>query len=631
MLTDIDRILKSHWGYDNFRELQREIIMSVLDGHDTMGLLPTGGGKSITFQVPAMALPGVTIVVTPLIALMKDQVDNLLARGIRAYGIHSGLSRSEARLALDKCRLGKAKILYVSPERLQNERFVQEVSQWNVSLLVVDEAHCISQWGYDFRPSYLQLRKLRCIFPDVPVLALTASATPRVVEDIMQQLQFRPGYNKYAKSFARPNISYIVRHDDYKERTLLKVLLNTVGSAIVYVRSRKRCREIADLLLSQGISAQFYHAGLDTADKNERQSQWKDEQVRVMVATNAFGMGIDKPDVRVVVHMDIPSSLEEYYQEAGRAGRDGLPSYAVMIAAKADKGLLTRRINDTFPPRDYILKVYEQAGNFLGVAVGAGFEQVYEFNFPLFCQRFGFRPVNADAALRILTRAQYVEYIDEVQSRSRVMILARKSELYALVLDDVTNRVFSELQRQYTGLFADYVYIEETALALRASVSERQVYDSMLRLSRLKVISYVPKKSTPYLVYTTSREEPKYLRLPKAVYEDRREDMAQRVDCIRNYAFDASDCRVARMLKYFGENDAKPCGCCDVCRARRRIAEPKRDYSLADQLRYLCSHPGGCTLQHAVHTIGGDASEVIDMVRKMCDEGLLRIDGDRIF
>lgn len=630
MPVDIGQILKSYWGYDSFRELQREIIESVIDGHDTMGLLPTGGGKSITFQVPAMALPGLTLVVTPLIALMKDQVDNLLARGIRAYGLHSGMSRGETRLAIDKCRLGKARILYVSPERLQNERFLQELGQWRVSLLVVDEAHCISQWGYDFRPSYLQLKKLRAMFPDVPVLALTASATPRVVADIMEQLEFRPGYRKYSKSFARPNISYIVRCDDYKERTLLKVLAGTSGSAIVYVRSRKRCREIAQLLTSQGISALYYHAGLDIEDKNERQSQWKSEQARVMVATNAFGMGIDKPDVRVVVHMDIPSSLEEYYQEAGRAGRDGKPSFAVLIAAKSDRALLSRRISDTFPPREYILKVYEQAGNFLGVSLGSGYQQVYEFKFPLFCERFGLRPVNADAALRILTRAQYVEYIEEVQSRSRVMIVAHKAEFYALDLDDVTGRVFSELQRQYTGLFADYVHIEETALALRAGVTEQQVYESLLRLSRMRVVSYVPKKSTPYLVYTTSREEPKYLRLPRAVYEDRKADMTERIERMKDYVFNSCDCRVARMLKYFGETDARPCGTCDVCRSARSHWGESQARGVEDTLKYLGSHPGGFTLQEAIRTIGGDSAHVVDAVRRMLDEGTLHMSDGRI-
>ncbi len=630
MPIDIDHILKTHWGYDSFRELQREIIESVLDGHDTLGLLPTGGGKSITFQVPALALPGLTIVVSPLIALMKDQVDNLLQRGIRAYGIHSGLTRGETRLAMDKCRLGKAKILYVSPERLQNERFLEELERWDVSLLVVDEAHCISQWGYDFRPAYLKLKKLRAMFPDAPVLALTASATPRVADDIMQQLQFRQGCNKFAKSFSRPNISYIVRYDDYKERTLLKVLANTSGSAIVYVRSRRRCREIADMLSAHGIPAQYYHAGLAIEDKNERQSQWKDEHVRVMVATNAFGMGIDKPDVRVVAHMDIPSSLEEYYQEAGRAGRDGKPSYAVMIVSKADKGMLTRRISDTFPPRDYIMKVYEQAGNFLSVSLGAGYQQVYEFNFPEFCHKFGLRPVNADAALRILTRAQYVEYIDEVQSHSRVMILASKSEFYTLALDDATNRVFSELQRLYTGLFADYVHIEESAIALRAGVSEEQVYVSMLKLSQQKVVSYVPKKATPYLIYTTSREEPKYLRLPKAVYEDRKRDMEERIESVRSYAFDSTDCRVRRMLQYFGEIAAGPCGCCDVCRSQRKPSNTAGFADIYATLRYVCSHPGGCTLQQAVASVGAERARVVEAVRRLLDDGELVMNNDRL-
>ena len=569
--------LKKYWGYDDFRPLQEDIITSVLDGCDTLGLLPTGGGKSITFQVPAMMLPGLTIVVTPLISLMKDQVDNLLRRGIRACALHSGLSVAETRLAYDRCALGKAKILYVSPERLQARTFIDRVRTFDVRLIVVDEAHCISQWGYDFRPSYLNISSLRTIFPDAPLLALTASATPEVADDIICRLGFRKGYRRFAKSFDRDNLSYIVRYDDYKERTLLKALSSTTGTAIVYVRSRRRCAELAAVLEASGISASYYHAGLDVNEKEERQNAWKNDEVRVMVATNAFGMGIDKPDVRMVVHYDLPSSLEEYYQEAGRAGRDGLPSYALTIVAKSDKATLTRRLNDSFPEKDFIRRVYELAGNFLEVAVGSGFDQVYDFDFNKFCTVYSLPPTLTYSALKILTQAGYIEFVDEVQTRSRVMITARKDELYGLELDDVTDEVFSALQREYTGLFADYVYISEGMIARRAGVSEQQVYESMLRLSRAHALSYVPKKSTPYIYYTTSREEPRYVLLPDDVYARRRDRMKARIDAVKQFAFDSTQCRSVTILRYFGEKEADDCGRCDVCRSRKAAPRPAAD------------------------------------------------------
>ncbi len=623
--------MRRTWGYSDFRPLQRDIIESVLEGHDTLGLLPTGGGKSITFQVPALALEGLTLVVTPLISLMKDQVDNLRKIGVRAYCLHSGLSRSESRLAMDRCRLGKVKLLYVSPEKLQSETFLEELRTWKISLIVVDEAHCISQWGYDFRPSYLKLQGLRKLFPDAPVLALTASATPEVASDIMKQLRFRPGCRQFAKSFHRDNLSYIVRYDDYKERTLVRVLQGVPGTAIVYVRSRRRCREIAEALTKQGISAAFYHAGLAPEEKEERQNAWKNDRVRVMVATNAFGMGIDKADVRAVVHMDLPASLEEYYQEAGRAGRDGKPAFAVVIAANIDKSMLSRRLSDSFPPKDYIAHVYEMAGNFLDVAVGSGYEQVYEFNFPLFCQRFHLQPVMTDSALKLLTRAGYIDYIDELHSRSRIMIIAQKTELYGLELDDATDRVFCELQRMYTGLFSDYTYIRETAVALQSEVTEEQVYQSLLLLARMHVVSYVPKKDTPYLIYTTSREEPKYLQLPRAVYEDRRDRMATRIEAMRQFVFDQDGCRVQRMLSYFGEKDAKECGKCDWCRAQKqRLQTNKEENLLRDSLLSLASRPGGCSISEALAAGIGTRGQVIEAIRLLADEGEITLNNQRL-
>ncbi len=580
-------ILQRVWGYASFRPLQLDIIQSVLDGHDTLGLLPTGGGKSLTFQVPALALDGITLVVTPLISLMKDQVDNLLARGVRAYCLHSGLSLAETNLVLTRCRLGKTKVLYVSPEKLQSDGFIADLRTWNICLIVVDEAHCISQWGYDFRPAYLKIKVLREIFPTVPILALTASATPEVAVDIKKQLRFHSDANQFAKSFARENLNYIVRYDEFKERTLLRVLSSTAGSAIVYVRSRKKCREIADYLSVQGFSAAFYHAGLDPDDKEEKQNAWKSGRVRVMIATNAFGMGIDKPDVRSVIHVDLPSSLEEYYQEAGRAGRDGLPAYAVVIASNQDKGMLSRRLSDAFPPKDFIARVYEMAGNFLDVAVGGGYDQVFEFNFLRFCTVFKLPPAMADSALRLLTQAGYLDYIDEIHSHSRIMIVAQKKEFYSLQLDAVTDKVFCALQRMYTGLFSDYTYIRESAIALQAGVSEEQVYQALLALSRMQIVSYVPKKATPYMHYPTSREEPRYLIIPKAVYEDRLQRMKNRVEAMKSFVFGQDSCRAQRLLAYFGEKDAKPCGLCDYCRGQKHHKGLSREEQIEEKRKQI--------------------------------------------
>ncbi|WP_304969440.1 ATP-dependent DNA helicase RecQ [uncultured Muribaculum sp.] len=621
----IHDILKRYWGYDSFRPRQEEIIMSVLDGRDTLGLLPTGGGKSLTFQVPAMVFEGITVVVTPLISLMKDQVDNLRAAGIRAVCLHSGLSRAEHRLALDRCRLGKAKLMYVSPEKLQSATFIDQLRSMDVSFLVVDEAHCISQWGYDFRPSYLKISLIRELFPDIPVLALTASATPVVVDDIMDKLGFKER-NVYARSFSRDNLSYIVRNDFDKERRLISVLTNTAGSAIVYVRSRRRTREIADMLVRNGISADYYHAGLDATEKNEKQNSWKTDGVRVMVATNAFGMGIDKPDVRTVVHYDIPSSLEEYYQEAGRAGRDGKESFAVLLVSRADKGRLTRMLSEMFPPKDFIRRVYELAGNFVNVAVGDGYNSVYEFNFALFLKTYDLPPLATRSAMRLLTQAQYFEFVEEVTMQSRVMITANKSELYSVKLDEAGERVFNMLLRSYTGLFADFVYINESVIARRADVDEQKVYETMLQLSRMHILQYVPRKSTPYLYYTTSRELPKYIDMPRSVYEEQYKRLKERIEAMKRFSFGDDDCRVNVMLRYFGEKPEEPCGKCDVCRTRKRNRLTKGDrQSIRDSIIYMVGNAPR-TLDYIVAESRYSEEDVIEAVRSLLSSHILSID-----
>lgn len=625
-------ILKRYWGYDAFRPLQREIIDSVLEGRDTLGLLPTGGGKSITFQVPAMLLPGLTVVVTPLISLMKDQVDNLRERDIKAVYFHSGLSRRETQLGLTRCRLGKIKLVYISPERLQNEAFIAELRAMTVSLIVVDEAHCISQWGYDFRPSYLKVADMREIVgEEVPILALTASATPEVTADIMRSLRFREGSRMFARSFTRENLSYIIRYADFKEDTLLRVLRATSGCAIVYVRSRRRCREIAQTLVREGISADYYHAGLDPEEKDRRQSAWKNDEVRVMVATNAFGMGIDKPDVRTVIHCDLPSSLEEYYQEAGRAGRDGRESFAVVIALPRDKATLSRRLSDSFPEKDFIRRVYELTGNFLDVAVGSGYGMLYEFNLENFCRTYSLPPVMTASALRLLTRAGYLEYIDETTSRSRLMVIMKKEELYELELTPEAEDVFQCVLRTYTGLFADYVNISELTIARSTMLSTEAVYQALLYLGRIHAIHYIPMRTTPYIYYTTSRELPKHVIMPVEVYEQQRERMRLRLEAMKSFVFDSTECRVRGMLRYFGEADAPECGKCDVCRSKKAAstaAETRR--TISESIIYQASHPGGADIASVLANTTGRREEIIGEIRRLADAGRIAIAGDKI-
>lgn len=624
---EILSVLKRYWGYDSFRPAQMEIIRSVLDGKDTIGLLPTGGGKSITFQVPAMLGSGLTLVVTPLISLMKDQVDNLRSRDICAVYLHSGLTRREAELAYDRCRLGKARLLYVSPEKLQSASFVDDLRRLNVRMVVVDEAHCISQWGYDFRPSYLKITSLRTHFPSAVFLALTASATPEVIADIADKLEMK-NPDVHRLSFTRRNISYIVRYSDVKEDKVVDILSKTSGTAIVYVRSRVRSRRLAELLVRHGISAEFYHAGLQPQEKEERQNRWKSGETRVIVATNAFGMGIDKPDVRTVIHHDIPSSLEEYYQEAGRAGRDGKPAFAVLVANNADKALLSRRLTDAFPPKDTLRRIYELVGNFLDIAVGEGYGSMCEFNLDLFCTRFKFEPTVVVSSLRLLTQAGYVDFNEELTTRSRVMMIMNRRELYDLNLDVEPDRVLQYLLRTTTGIFADYENIGESTIASNLGYTERTVYEALLLLNRKHVLHYIPRRTSPYVYYTTSRELPSDLRFPISVYEERRRKMEERITAMKRFAFDMTECRVNTMLRYFGEDPQEPCGQCDVCRAKNRRAVKAE--SLRDSVVYLASQPEGKSVNYIVEQLGVRSNDVIAQIRALADEGVVIIDGDNV-
>ena len=565
MTDDYRKILKDYWGYDNFRGIQEDIIRSIGSGRDTLGLMPTGGGKSITFQVPAMAKDGLCIVITPLIALMKDQVRNLRDRGIKAIAIYSGMTREEIIIALENCIFGNYKFLYISPERLDTEIFRIKLRSMKVSLITVDESHCISQWGYDFRPAYLKISEIRNLLPGVPVLALTATATPEVVKDIQQRLAFKEE-NVFRMSFERKNLAYIVRRTESKQEELLHILKHVDGSAIVYAHNRKRTKEYAQLLNENGITATFYHAGLSNETKDQRQKSWVKGETRVMVATNAFGMGIDKPDVRLVVHVDIPDSPEAYFQEAGRGGRDGKKAYAVLLYARSDKATLKKRITDTFPEKDYIRTVYEHLNYYYQMAMGDGLGCTREFNIDEFCRNFKHFPIQVDSALKILTRAGYLEYTDEQDNNSRLMFTLTKEELYRIhETSPETEKLINIILRSYTGVFTEYAYINEGTLSLRTGMTRQQVYDTLISLTRRRILHYIPGKKTPYIIYTRERQEADRLIFTKEVYEDRKESFIRRIEAMTEYAETEDKCRSRMLLLYFGEKNEHNCGQCDVC------------------------------------------------------------------
>ena len=559
-------ILKQYWNYDNFRGIQEEIIESIGKGHDTLGLMPTGGGKSITFQVPALAQPGLCLVITPLIALMKDQVRNLRDRGIKALADYSGMTREEIVVALENCIFGDYKFLYISPERLDTDIFRAKLRNMKINMITVDESHCISQWGYDFRPAYLKISEIRELLPTVPVLALTATATPEVVKDIQTKLGFREDSRIFRMSFERKNLAYIVRNTESKQEELLHILNSVSGSAIVYTRNRKRTREVAELLVNNEITATFYHAGLNNDVKDQRQKSWLSGESRVMVATNAFGMGIDKPDVRLVIHVDLPDSPEAYFQEAGRAGRDGQKAYAVLLYAKSDKATLSKRITDTFPDKEYIRKVYEDVNYYFQMAMGDGLGCTFAFNLDEFCRNFKHFPVQADSALKILTRAGYLEYTDEQDNASRILFTIHRDELYKLrETDPETEKLINVILRSYTGLFTDYAYINEDSLAIRSGLTRQRIYEILLMLTRRHILHYIPRKKTPYIIYTRERQEAGRLAITRDIYEERKESYITRIKAMTEYATAEDKCRSRMLLRYFGEKNEHNCGLCDVC------------------------------------------------------------------
>ena len=625
-MNKYQEILKQYWGYDSFRDLQEEIITSIGEGKDTLGLMPTGGGKSITFQVPALAQEGICIVITPLIALMKDQVQNLRKREIKALAIYSGMTRQEILTALENCIFGNYKFLYISPERLDTEIFRTKLRSMKVSMITVDESHCISQWGYDFRPAYLKIAEIRELLPEVPVLALTATATPEVVTDIQARLKFREG-NVFRMSFERKNLAYIVHKTDNKTKELLYILQRISGSAIIYVRNRRRTKEITELLMNEGITADFYHAGLDNAVKDLRQKRWQSGEVRVMVATNAFGMGIDKPDVRIVLHLDLPDSPEAYFQEAGRAGRDGEKAYAVILYSKSDKTTLHKRVVDTFPDKEYILNVYEHLQYYYQMAMGDGFQCIREFNLEEFCRKFKYFPVPVDSALKILTQAGYLEYTDEQDNSSRILFTIRRDELYKLrEMGKEAEALIQSILRSYTGVFTDYAYISEESLAVRTGLTRQQIYNILVTLTKRRIVDYIPRKKTPYIIYTRERLELRFLHIPASVYEERKARYEARIKAMEEYVTTENICRSRMLLRYFGEKNEHNCGQCDVCLSKRATdnLSEKSYEEVKRQILNLLSH-SPLTPAETADQIKAEKEDIGQVIRYLLDEGELKM------
>jgi ATP-dependent DNA helicase RecQ len=630
-------ILSQYWGYTSFRSIQEEIIQSVWERNDTLGLMPTGGGKSLTFQVPVMAMEGICLVVTPLIALMKDQVDNLRGRGIKAAAVYSGMSRDEIITTLENCIFGDYKFLYVSPERLSSDIFLAKLQAMNVCLLVVDESHCISQWGYDFRPSYLKIADIRIVLEDVPVLALTATATKEVVEDIQEKLHFKKK-NVFRTGFSRSNLSYVVRTSQNKVGELLHILNSVPGASIVYVRSRRSTKEIAVALQKEGISADFFHAGLSHSEKVLKQNSWKTNEFRVIVSTNAFGMGIDKPDVRTVIHLDLPNSPEEYFQEAGRAGRDGSTSYSIILYTKADGVKLKKRISDSFPKRDFIKRVYEALGNYFQVAVGSGFGRVFDFSLHDFCKSFKFPQLPTHHSLKILGLAGYIEYTEEIDSRSRLCFQIYRDELYSLRFDSDMDSLIHTILRSYTGVFVDDIYIDESMLATRIGKSKQEVYEMLKTLSKLRYVNYIPAKKTPFIIFTSSREENHFVSIPKSIYEERKQRFENRIYSMIDYVERKEVCRSRILLIYFGEKDTNDCGRCDICLKKNDIGLTNFEFRQIDeQITDLFKKKGIYRLNELVDNFKEGLNtddrieKVIKAIRFKIDVGELKLEGDRIF
>lgn len=623
------KILTRYWGFTSFRPLQEDIIRSAAEGRDTLALMPTGGGKSITFQVPALAMEGTCLVITPLIALMKEQVNRLNSMEIRSLMIHSAMTREEIDITLENCIYGDYKFLYVSPERISTPLFRSRVGRINLSLIAVDEAHCISQWGYDFRPSYLKIASLREIIdPEVPFLALTATATSLVVNDIMEKLAFRE-LNVLRTSFARKNISYLVRQVEEKGTYLLKTLANVSGSGIVYVRSRKRSKEVAEMLVANNVNADFYHAGLPDELRDRKQASWSAGKTRVIVATNAFGMGIDKADVRFVIHWDTPDSIENYFQESGRAGRDGKPAWAVLLYSPSDKTRLYDSLRQKFPPVDRIKDVYEALCNYLLVPLGSGKNNVFDFNMAEFVSRFRLPVIETYNSLAFLQREGYVEFTEEINNPSRVHFIVGRDDLYKFqVANESFDGFIKLLLRSYTGMFTEFVTINEDSLAKKAAITRDTVYNYLVKLSSMNIIRYIPGKKTSLVIFTEERLERKALMISPENYLHVKDKYVSRLDKMVDYAESANRCRVVMLLDYFGEESDR-CGTCDICRERNELDLSKYEFDIIlEEIKNILSLQSPDP-EELVKLVTRPEEKVIKVIRWLLDHNKIIQDSSR--
>ncbi len=621
-------LLRKYWKHEFFRPLQEEIIHSVLAGRDTLALMPTGGGKSICFQVPAMAMEGICVVVTPLIALMKDQVENLKARGIEAVAIFSGMTKREVDIALDNCIYGPIKFLYLSPERLTSELVQERIRHMNVNLFAVDEAHCISQWGYDFRPSYLNVAVLRTLHPNIPFLALTATAPQKVVEDIQTKLAFREK-NVLRKSFFRENLAYMAFDEEDKMGRALRVIRKLGGSGIIYVRNRRETQEVTRIMLNEGVSADFYHAGLETPERARKQDAWKNNHIRVMVATNAFGMGIDKPDVRFVIHLDLPDALEAYYQEAGRAGRDGKKSYAVLLHHESDRNRLRKNFELSFPPLPFIKQVYQQLGNYYQLAYGAGEGLTLDFDIGEFCNRYKLDALSVISALKFLERDGWLWVSENVYLPSRIKFEASPQDVYKFQVENSAYDGFIKtIFRSHGGAFDYFIPIREQELAKKVGKNYREVIKLLEHLQEMEILSYLPQTDSPQLQFLRPRMDGERLYIDHQYIEERKTTKREQINAVFAY-LDSNTCRSVQLLAYFDEQNAQPCGICDRCIKANKEADVEN--RLMSELVELLAD-GPLRIDELILGMkSGNEETRLAFVRNRLDEGKIKVNGDKYY
>ncbi|WP_367328602.1 ATP-dependent DNA helicase RecQ [Lentimicrobium sp.] len=633
-MTDptIHQVLARYWGYNAFRPMQEEIIRSVLSGRDTLALLPTGGGKSLCFQVPGMVTKGITLVITPLIALMKDQVENLKSKGIPAEAVYSGMTPREVELAMNHVLHGQARFLYLSPERLLTERFQTVLDHISVGMIAVDEAHCISQWGYDFRPPYLRIAEIRDRLPGVPVLALTATATRKVVKDIQDKLRFQQ-YNVFERSFERNNLAYVVSRTENKIERLLRICTNVKGSGIVYVRNRRKTREVSGLLVRSGIRADYYHAGLDPREREKKQDAWKSGSIRVMVSTNAFGMGIDKPDVRFVVHLDLPDSPEAYFQEAGRAGRDGKKAFAVLLFEEADILDARHNLDLSYPEPDFIRRVYKALGNYLNLVPGTGRDTTHLFDINDFCNQYDFRPVVAYNSLKFIEKEGFIVMNEAMSTHSKLVFNTRKDDLYRFQVEHAAfDPLIKMILRSYGGVFSEPASISEADLGQRLSVSAETVAQLLTRLHQLDVLTYVPRTDKPQITFSSELIKAEDLRISPQYHLERKQEAVERLGAVIDYATTMNRCRSQMLIAYFGQSDSRRCGICDVCLERNKANLSELEFNNILEVIKPMLKEAPCSLKELTDACSRISEEkVINAVTWLTDNDKIDVLSDGFF